>query len=110
MEIRRGAVVTVALAGDFGKPRPAVVLRSDHFAAHQIVSLVPLTTFRRAAVLLRIDIAPSTGNGLTVPSQAMIDTLHSVRVQRIGAIVGQLAAADLRRIVRAVAVYLGFAD
>jgi mRNA interferase MazF len=110
MEIRRGAVVTVALAGDFGKPRPAVVLRSDNFAAHQIVSLVLLTTFRREAVLLRIDIAPSTGNGLTVPSQAMIDTLQSVLVQRIGEIVGQLAAADLRRIVRAVAVYLGFAD
>ena len=110
MEIRRGTVVTVALAGDFGKPRPAVVLRSENFAAHQIVSLVPLTTFRREAVLLRIDIAPSTGNGLTAPSQAMIDTLQSVRVQRIGGIVGQLAAADLRRIVRAVAVYLGFAD
>ena len=110
MEIKRGAVVTVALAGDFGKPWPAVVLRSDHFAAHQIVSLVPLTTFRREAALLRIDIAPSTGNGLTAPSQAMIDTLQSVRVQGVGEIVGQLAAADLRRIARAVAVYLGFAD
>jgi mRNA interferase MazF len=110
MEIRRGAVVTVALAGDFGKPRPAVVLRSDNFAAHQIVSFFLLTTFRSEEVLLRIDIAPSTGNGLTAPSQAMIDTLQSVRVQRIGGIVGQLAAADLRRIVRAVAVYLGFAD
>jgi mRNA interferase MazF len=110
MEIRRGAVVTVARAGDFGKPRPAVVLCSDHFAAHQIVSLVPLTTVRREAALLRIDIARSTANGLTAPSQAMIDMLQSVRVQRIGGIVGQLAAADLRRIARAVAVYLGFAD
>jgi mRNA-degrading endonuclease toxin of MazEF toxin-antitoxin module len=61
MEIRRGAVVAVALAPGFGEPRPAVVLRSDHFAAHQIVSFVPLTTFRREAALLRIDIAPSTG-------------------------------------------------
>lgn len=110
MEIRRGAVVAVALAGDFGEPRPAVVLRSDHFAAHQIVSIVPLTTFRREAALLRIDIAPSRGNGLTAPSQAMIDALQSVRVQRIDGIVGQLAAADLRRIAHAVVVYLGFAD
>ena len=110
MEIKRGAVVTVALPGDFVKPRPAVVLRSDHFAAHQLVSLAPLTTFRRNAPLLRIDIAPSTSNGLTAPSQAMIDALQSVRVQRIGEIIGQLTAADLRRITRAVAVYLGFAD
>ena len=26
MELRRGDVVTVALPGDFGKPRPAVVI------------------------------------------------------------------------------------
>ncbi len=110
MEIKRGAVVTVALPGDFGKLRPAVVLRSDRFAAHQLVNLLPLTTFRRNAPMLRVDVAPSTGNGLTAPSQAMIDTLQSVRVRRIGGTIGQLAAADLRRITRAVAVYLGFAD
>jgi hypothetical protein len=40
----------------------------------------------------------------------MIDALQSVRVQRIDGIVGQLPAADLRRIAHAVAVYLGFAD
>jgi mRNA interferase MazF len=86
------------------------VLRSDRFAEHQIVSLVPLTSVRREAPLLRIDISPSSGNGLNGPSQAMIDTVQSVRVQRVGGIIGQLAAADLRRVARAVAVYLGFAD
>jgi mRNA interferase MazF len=110
VEIKRGAVVTIALPGDYGKPRPAVVLRSDHFAAHQLVSLAPLTRFRRNAPLLRVDTAPSTGNGLTAPSQAMIDALQSVRLRRIGRVIGQLAAADLRRIARAVAVHLGFAD
>ena len=110
MEIKRGAVVTIALSGDFGKPRTAIVLRSDHFNAHQLVSLVPLTTIRQNAPLLRIDIAPSTRNGLTTPSQAMIDALQSVRVQRISRVIGQLAAADLRRIARPVAMYLGFAE
>jgi len=108
MEIKRGAVVTIALPGDFGKPRPAVVLRSDRFAAHQLVSLAPLTTARRNAPLLRVDIAPSRDNGLVHASQA--DTLQSVRIRRIGEVIGQLAAADLQRITRAVAVYLGFGD
>jgi mRNA interferase MazF len=75
-----------------------------------LVSVAPLTTARRNAPLLRVDIAPSTGNGLVSLSQAMIDTLQSVRVRRIGGIIGQLAAADLRRITRAVAMYLGFGD
>jgi|307.fasta_scaffold568458_2 mRNA interferase MazF len=110
MDIRRGAVVTVALPGAFGKPRPAIVLRSNHFAAHQIVSLVPVSSFRRNAPLLRVDIAPSTDDGLTASSQAMIDTLQSVRIRRIGGVIGQLDTADLRRITRAVAMYLGFAD
>jgi mRNA interferase MazF len=110
MEIKRGAVVTVALPGDFGKARPAVVLRSDRFAAHRVISLAPLTTFRRNAPLLRVDIAPSTGNGLTTPSQAMIDALQSVRVRRIGEVIGQLAAVDLQHVTRAIAVHLGFAD
>ena len=52
----------------------------------------------------------STDNGLTAPSQAMIDTLQSVRIRRIGGVIGQLAAADLQRVTRAVAVYLGFGD
>ena len=110
MEIKRGAVVTIALPGDFGKPRQAVVLRSDRFAAHQLVSLAPLTTARRNAPLLRVDIAPSRDNGLVHASQAMIDTLQSVRIRRIGEVIGQLAAADVLRITRAVAVYLGFGD
>jgi mRNA interferase MazF len=110
VEIKRGAVVTIALPGDFGKPRPAVVLRSNRFAAHQLISVAPLTTARRNAPLLRVDIAPSTDNGLVSLSQAMIDTLQSVRIRRIGEVIGQLAAADLQRITRAVAVYLGFGD
>ena len=93
-----------------GQTVSELALAAPIISPHIIVSLVPLTTFRREAALLRIDITPSTGNGLTALSQAMIDTLQSVRVQRIGGVVGQLAVADLRRIVRAVAVYLGFAD
>ena len=31
MRLRRGDVVTVAASGDFGKPRPAVVVQSDAF-------------------------------------------------------------------------------
>jgi len=29
--MRRGSIVTVAMQGDFGKPRPALVIQSDVF-------------------------------------------------------------------------------
>ena len=31
--MRRGRLVTVAMPGDFGKPRPALVIQSDQFSA-----------------------------------------------------------------------------
>jgi hypothetical protein len=40
----------------------------------------------------------------------MIDRVVSVSIGRIGAVIGQLADADLTSITRAVAVYLGIAD
>ena len=105
-----GDVVVAALAGDAGKPRPWIVLRSDRFAEHSRVTLLPLTTEVRDEPILRVDVAPNAGNGLRVASQAMVDRSASVSVGRIGGVIGRLAVADMRSIDRAVLVYLGFAD
>jgi mRNA-degrading endonuclease toxin of MazEF toxin-antitoxin module len=45
-----------------------------------------------------------------MPSQAMIDHVQSVRVQRIERAIGRLADADLAAITRTLSVYLGLAD
>jgi mRNA interferase MazF len=37
--MRRGDIVIVAFAGDFGKPRPAVVVQSDYLSCALIVLL-----------------------------------------------------------------------
>ena len=42
--VTRGDIVVAALPGDTGKPRPAIVLRADRFAAHHRVTLLPLTS------------------------------------------------------------------
>lgn len=46
--MKRGDVVTVALQGDLGKPRPALVIQSDLFDAHPSVTILPLTSDLRA--------------------------------------------------------------
>lgn len=110
MELRRGAIVTASIGDPSGKPRPFLVLRSDQFAAHNLVTLLAFTTSMVNAPTLRVTVAPTPGNELQQPSQAMIDHIQSVRLSRIGQIIGQLGDAELRMIESAVAVYLGFAD
>lgn len=42
MTMLRGDLVTVALSGDYGKPRPALVIQADAFAGHPSVTLLLL--------------------------------------------------------------------
>ena len=53
---------------------------------------------------------PTPLNGLQLPSQAMFDHFQSVRIERVGRVIGQLGEADVEAISRAVAAYLGFGD
>jgi mRNA interferase MazF len=109
MNYRRGDVVTCAPPGEYGKPRPAVVLQSDLFnATHASVTLCPLTSHLIEAGLFRILVEPNPDNGLKVPSQAMADKLTTLRSERVGAVIGHLGAADLERIESAVMLWLGW--
>lgn len=42
--MRRGNLVTVALQGDYGKPRPALVIQADQFADLGSVVILPITS------------------------------------------------------------------
>jgi mRNA interferase MazF len=106
----RGSVVVVALPGDVGKPRPAIVLRSSRFMFHTRISVVPCTSQLQPWRTLRVDLAPSDANGLRIPCQAMIDRVTSVQEERARQIIGWLADADMAAIDRAVLVYFGFAE
>ena len=63
--------------------------------ANPSVTLCPLTSTLLDAPLVRIPVRPSGTNGLLKPSQLMADKLFSVPTAAIGAVVGQLEAADL---------------
>ena len=55
--IKRGDFVVVVVPGDYGKPRPAIVVRSDLFAALPSATLCPLTTTLRGdASFLRLTV------------------------------------------------------
>ena len=88
--VRRGDVVKVALSGDYGKPRPALVVQADVFDAIPSVTILPLTSQLIDATLIRISIPPTSVNGLRVASQVMIDKAITVPRSRVGGVIGRL--------------------
>jgi mRNA interferase MazF len=54
--MKRGDVVTIALPGKYGKPRPGLVIQSDLFLETNSVTVLPLTTHLIDATLFRITI------------------------------------------------------
>jgi len=102
--------VLAATTGDYGKPRPAVVTQSDIFnETHPSVVMCPLTTFRVEAPLFRITVEPTEGNGLRQSSQVMVDKITTLRRDRLRSTIGRLDQETMRRVDRALAVFLGLA-
>ena len=105
--IVRGSVVVVALPGDYGKPRPALVVQSDLFnQTHASISVIPLTTTLIDTPIFRLTIEPSPTNGLRALSQLMVDKLTAVRRDRIGDPVGMVDDDKMLHVTRALAVRL----
>ncbi|HUX91845.1 MAG TPA: type II toxin-antitoxin system PemK/MazF family toxin [Gallionellaceae bacterium] len=107
--MRRGDLVMVALQGDLGKPRPALVIQSDLFDAHPSVTILPVTSELRLAPLFRIAVNPNELNGLSKPSQVMVDKPQSISREKVGAVIGHLDDETMLAVNRALAVFLGFA-
>lgn len=107
--MRRGDLVTVALQGDLGKPRPALVIQSDLFEAHPSVTILPVTGELRAAPLFRITVQPTVGNGLGKPSQIMVDKPQSVVREKVGEVFGRLDDESMVAVNRALAIFIGVA-
>ena len=107
--MKRGDLVTIALQGDYGKPRPALVIQSDFFAAHPSVTVLPVTSELRDTPLFRVLVKPDRSNALRMPSQVMVDKSVTVARERIGESFGCLDAGQLLEVERCLAVFLGIA-
>jgi mRNA interferase MazF len=109
--MRRGDVVTVAVSGDYGKPRPAVIVQSDAFpASHASVIVCQVTSTLTDTRDFRVAVNPSGTNGLRVRSEIMVDKPVTVRRERVGQIIGRLASDDVGRLNSALAFVMGLAD
>lgn len=109
-QLKRGDVVVVALPGDYGKPRPALIIQSDLFnETHASVTVVPVTSTLVDAPIFRLTVDPSPTNGLRSLSQLMIDKVTTVSRTRIAQSIGRLEEDLLLRVNRALALWVGIA-
>jgi mRNA interferase MazF len=107
--MKRGDLVMIAMQGDFGKPRPALVIQADQFEELGTVTILPVTSTLIEAPLFRITVQPSGDNGLQKASQVMADKAMTVKRDKVGSVVGRIEAEPLVAVERSLAVFLGIA-
>jgi len=109
--MRRGDIVTVISSGDFGKPRPAVIIQGDslNLAKPNSTIVALITSSLQDAPLLRLTLEPSPENGLKKLSQIQSNRIMSIRTDRIGANIGRLNGNQQVELNRLLALSIGLA-
>lgn len=105
----RGEIWTVAGGVYASKPRSALIVQDDAFAATESTTVLPITTRRVDAALLRIRVDPVEDTGLKEAGDVMVDKLTTVRRSSLGARIGRVPDGQLAEIERALMVFLGLA-
>ena len=107
--MKRGDLVTVAISGDFGKPRPALVIQADQFSDAATTTVLLISATLVGAPLIRVPIEPSPEDGLRKPSQVMVDKAMTVKNEKMSSPFGRLDDADMVVVDRCLALFLGYA-
>jgi len=106
--MKRGDLITVSLPGNYGKPRPALIIQSDLFDVHPSITILPITSELQDAPLFRILVEPDSENGLCNISQIMVDKTHTIPRDKAREPFGRLSETLMLSVNRALAVFLGF--
>ncbi|MCU0836908.1 MAG: type II toxin-antitoxin system PemK/MazF family toxin [Chromatiaceae bacterium] len=107
-EIRRGDIVLAAAAGDYGKPRPWLVMQVDRYnnsAQPGSVLVCPFTTHDEPAAY-RIPMDLPAGDSRR-RSWVMVDKLMAIKRERIGAKIASASAQQLDAVEHAIRDLLG---
>jgi mRNA interferase MazF len=107
--LTRGDVVIVVMKGDYGKPRPALIVQADRYRGHSSVTIALMTSTLTEIDDIRLTIEPSAENGLQVTSQVQLDRLQSVPTSRLKDVIGRLTPTNMAAVDRGLALFLGLA-
>lgn len=103
--MKKGDIVTIAMQGDYGKPRPAVVFQSEKLVTDSIL-LIPFTTYLIEESKIRILIKPNKNNGLQKTSQIMTEKITAIKKDKVGEVIGRLEPDEVKQIEQALLLIL----
>ncbi len=105
--MKRGDIVICALSGDYGKPRPAIVIQSDLFnPTHASIVVCPITSHLIDAQLFRLTLTPSKLNGLSIVSQIMVDKITAIKSEKITQKIGKISHNEMLKLDDAIKLWL----
>lgn len=108
--MKRCDIVTISAPGDYGKPRPAVVIQSDALNAADSVLVALFTSSVIDAPLYRLTVEPAPANGLKAVSQVMIDKVLAYPRAKCGPVIGHLSGTEMLVLNNMLSVMIGLAD
>jgi mRNA interferase MazF len=108
--VKRGDIITVSARGDYGKPRPGVIVQSDLISITDSVLVALITSSLTYAPLLRLNLEPSPENKLKVTSQIMMDKILAFPRSKCGKIIGRLSDSEILTLNQLLSVIFGLAD
>ncbi len=104
--MKRRDLVTIAVTGDYGKPRPALIVQADAFDPHPSVTVLPLTSETHDTPLFRVTVQPGKNTGLRKISQVMVDKTTTVLRAKVGQRIGRVDSVTLRAVDQAMKGFL----
>ena len=110
--MKRGDIFSVSVPGDYGKPRPAVILQTNALNDVNFASVLvcPMTSHLVDAPLFRLNLKPSKANGLRKESQLMVDKVQAISVSRIGKLMGKVDSKTMKKVNQSIAFVLGLGE
>ena len=103
-------MIKAVLPGNYGKPRPAVVVQTDRLSPIESIILCPLTSDITDSEPIRVGVVPTPGNGLRKPSQIMVDKITAVSRGRCHEVIGTLESEAIERLNASLALVVGLLD
>ena len=105
---RRGDIVLTVLSGDYGKPRPALVIQSDLFnETHASFVVCPISSELTGLTAFRVHLPASEATGLRVESEVMVDKMTAARRERVRRRIGRAHRVQLLAVDSALRLWLG---
>jgi mRNA interferase MazF len=99
------------LGSEAAKRRPAIIVSNDHANAtaarlnRGVVTIIPVTSNVARVFAFQV-LLPAELSGLRVDSKAQCEQIRAVSVKRLGAVLGRLPAALMRRVDDALRLHL----